>query len=171
MDSILQGIAFEEKLAFQNVVSRRAKFHYSELGEHLEAFVSDVARCGGTPKGPHFSSLNNVPLDEITDIELFLPVRESTFRPQEGMLFHSYVEIGPVAHGIVRGDFENQTELVYSQLLAALESRDLTINAPFFHVFPSDGSKYASVYLGYAETTEATDSGFDNAMLPGRSDR
>ena len=158
MDPFLQGITFDEKLAYQNVVSRRAKFHYSKLGEQLESFVSDVVRVGGTPRGPYFYSLNNVPLDEITDIEFFLPIQESVLRPDQGMQFHSYFEICPLAAGIVKGDVESQTELVYAQLLAALDSRGLVINAPFFHAFPSDRSKYASVYLGYVDPAEGIDS-------------
>lgn len=154
MDLSLRGITFEEKLAYQNVVSRRAKFHYSRLGEHLESFVSDVVRVGGTPKGPYFYSLNNVPMDEITDIEIFIPIQERLLTPEEGMLFHSYFEIGPLARGVVTGDVEDQTELVYAQLLAGLDSRGFVINAPFFHVFPSDGSNYASVYLGYVDPAE-----------------
>ena len=55
----------------------------------------------------------------------------------------------------VTGEVERRTEYVYAQLLAALESRGLRVNAPFFHVFPDDGSAYATVYLGYAEPPEA----------------
>ncbi|GAA4143891.1 DUF5085 family protein [Leifsonia shinshuensis] len=157
MDALLQGVTFDEKLAYQNVVSRRATFHYSALGEQLGSFVSDVVRQGGTPKGPYVYSLNNVPLDEITDIEFFLPIRESTFAAEEGTRFHSYFEVGPLAKGIVAGDFEHRTEQVYAQLLAALDGNGLEINAPFFHVLPEDGSKYASVYVGYVDPSEAVD--------------
>ena len=157
MDVLLQAVTFDEKLAYQNVVSRRATFHYSKLGEHLTAFVSDIIRQGGTPKGPYVYSLNNVPLDEITDIEFFLPIRESAFRGEEGTLFHSYFEIAPLVKGIVPGDFEHQTERVYAQLLATLDDHDLEINAPFFHVLPVDGSKYAAVYVGYVDPSEAVD--------------
>lgn len=157
MDVLLQAVTFDEKLAYQNVVSRRATFHYSTLGEHLTAFVSDIVRQGGTPKGPYLYSLNNVPLDEITDIEFFLPIRESTFSAVEGTRFHSYFEISPLVKGIVTGDFERRTEQVYAQLLATLEGNGLEINAPFFHVLPEDGSKYASVYVGYVDPSEAPD--------------
>lgn len=157
MDALLQAVTFDEKLAYQNVVSRRATFHYSTLGAQLAAFVSDVVRRGGTPKGPYVYSLNNVPLDEITDIEFFLPIREDTFTAEEGTRFHSYFEVGPLVKGIVTGDFEHRTEQVYAQLLAALDGNGLEINAPFFHVLPEDGSKYASVYVGYVDPREAVD--------------
>ncbi len=119
--------------------------------------MTDIVRQGGTPKGPSVYSLNNVPLDEITDIEFFLPIHEAAFRADGGMLFHSSFEISPLVKGIVTGDFENQTELIYARLLAALDANGLEINAPFFHVFPADGSKYASVYVGYADPSEAAD--------------
>lgn len=150
-------ITFNETLAYQNVVSRRARFPYREFGDQLESFVSDVAEHGGTPKGGYFYSLNNVPLDEVTDIELFLPIRESTFRPREGMFFHSYFEISPLARGVVTANYEQQTEYVYAQLLAALEHHELEINAPFFHCLPGDGSAYVSVYLGYVDRAEASE--------------
>jgi hypothetical protein len=154
MDLLPQDVLFEEELAYQNVVSRRAKFHYSKLGEHLTSFLSDVVRQGGTAKGPCFYSLNNVPLDEVTDIEFFLPIQESAFNSGEGMLFHSYFQVSPLAGGTVKGSFETQTEYVYALLLASLERRGLEISAPFFHVFPEDGSPYVSVYVGYVDPTE-----------------
>ena len=155
MDIPLQPVAFGQKLAYQNVVSRRRRFHYGELAVQLGRFVSDVLGHGGRPRGPAFYSLNNVPLDEITDIEFFLPIREAAFAAPDGMRFHSYLEISPTVRGIVTGEVERRTEYVYAQLLAALESRGLRVNAPFFHVFPDDGSAYATVYLGYAEPPEA----------------
>lgn len=154
MDTLPQAVLFGEGLAYQNVVSYRAKFHYSKLGEYAEAFAADVVKLGGTVKGPYFYSLNNVPMDEVTDIEFFLPIQQSAFEAVEGMRFHSYYSLSPLALGTVIGDIETNTEYVYALLLASLERRGLEVNAPFFHVLPEDRSPYVSVYLGYADPLE-----------------
>lgn len=157
MAALPQDVVFDEQLAYQNVVSRRAKFHYSELATHMQTFVSDVLARGGTVKVPCFYSLNNVPMDEMTDIEFFLPIVQDTFDPGENMRFHSYFEVSPTVHGTVTGDFDTQTEYVYALLLASLEQRGWEVNSPFFHVFPADGSAYVSVYLGYRDPTQEDD--------------
>lgn len=154
MEPLPQDVLFQEQLAYQNVVSRRLKFHYSEFDRHMQAFISDVAAQGATPKAPGFYSLNNVPMDEMTDIEFFLPIIESSFVPGKGMRFHSYFEVFPTARATVVGDFETRTEYVYALLLSALEQQGCEVNAPFFHVFPVDGSPYVSVYLGYIDPRE-----------------
>ena len=151
MEPLPQNVLFEEQLAYQNVVSRRATFHYSELDTYLQAFVADVVAQGGTPKEPCFYSLNNVPMDEMTDIEFFLPINQSSFLSGEEMRFHSYFEVFPTARGTVAGDFEGRTEYVYALLLTFLERRGWEVNAPFYHVFPVDGAPYVSVHVGYMD--------------------
>lgn len=154
MEPLPQDVLFEEQLAYQNVVSRRVKFHYGELDSYLKAFVGDVVAQGGTPRLPCFYSLNNVPMDEMTDIEFFLPINEEMFEPGMGMRFHSYFEVFPTVRGAVHGNLEKHTEYVYALLIASLERRGLEVNAPFFHVFPADGSAYVSVYVGYVDPAE-----------------
>lgn len=146
-----QRLAFGERLAYQNVVSSRERFHYGELASRFEEFTSAIAQKGYDPKGPFFYSLNNVPMDEMVDIEIFLPIRQGTFDDEPGLLFHSYFEVSPLLRGVVTGDFENRTEQVYAQLLGTLDANGLEINSPFFHVVQSDVSPSAFVYVGYSE--------------------
>lgn len=149
MGPAVHDLASGERLAFQNVVSSRAKFHYSRMAEHFDAFASRVAASGAEPKGPFFYSLDNVPMDEMVDVEMFLPIRQSGFASGEGLRFHSYFEVSPLLRGVVKGDLETQTELVYAQLLATLEANGLEINTPFYHVVQRDVSPYAVVCVGY----------------------
>lgn len=149
--SALQRVSFGERLAFQNVVSARATFHYSELAGHLDEFAGAVNAAGCEPMGPLFYSLNNVPMDEMVDIEMFLPIRQNVFDGADGLRFSSYFEVFPLLRGVVTGDSEHQTEAVYAQLLEALEVHELEINSPFFHVFQKDGSPHALIYLGYMQ--------------------
>jgi effector-binding domain-containing protein len=165
METVFHDVTLQEKLAYQNVVSSRARFHYSEMAEHLDSFASRIAAKGYDPKGPFFYSLNNVPMDEIVDIEMFLPIHQNTFNAEEGLLFHSYFEVSPLLGGIVKGDFENETERVYAQLLATLEANDLGINSPVYHVLQQDVPPYACVFVGYVDPEEMDDS--IGALAPG----
>jgi len=146
-----QRLAFGGRLAFQNVVSSRERFHYRELALRFEEFTSAITQKGYDPKGPFFYSLNNVPMDETVDIEMFLPIRQGIFDEAPGLLFHSYFEVSPLLRGVVTGDFENRTEQVYAQLLGTLDANGLEINSPFFHMVQNDVSPYAFVYVGYCE--------------------
>lgn len=131
--------------------SARAQFHYSESAERFDRFASRITAKGYDPNGPFFYSLNNVPLDEMVDIEMFLPIRQSTFAGERDLLFRSYFQLAPLLRGIVRPDFESQTERVYAQLLSALEVKELEINSPFFHLVGQDVSPYACVFVGYVD--------------------
>jgi hypothetical protein len=150
MEDPQQRVAFDERLGYQNVVSSRKTFHYSELAVRFEEFTSAIAQSGYDPKGPFFYSLNNVPMDEMVDIEMFLPIRQDTFDDEPGLFFHSYFEVSPLLRGVVAGDFENRTEQVYAQLLGIMDANDLVINSPFFHVVQHGVSPFVSVYVGYS---------------------
>jgi effector-binding domain-containing protein len=157
METMFRDVSFGQRLAYQNVVSSRLKFHYTEMGEHFDRFAAKIAAKGHNPNGPLFYSLNNVPLDEMVDIEMFLPIHEDTFAAEEGFRFHSYFDVVPLLRGVVRGDFEAQTERVYAELLATLEANSLEINSPFFHVVHKDPSPYASVFVGYRDASQSDD--------------
>ncbi|GAB2025565.1 DUF5085 family protein [Lactovum odontotermitis] len=153
MEIPFEDVKWEEKIAFQNVLSFREKFYYEDLEDHFKSFISKAVEADYSLKGPFFYSLNNFPKDKMVDIEMFFPVYENKFENAdqlENFHFHSYFEIGPVFKGIVTGNFETQTERIYAELLETLETNQLEINTPFFHIPARDGSKYAYIYLGYA---------------------
>jgi hypothetical protein len=149
MDAAVGYVAFAERIALQNVVSARATFHYREMADRLEDFASSVTSSRYSAKGPLIYSLNNVPLDEMVDVEMFLPVHEASVPEGDGLLFHSYFEVFPLLRGTVVGDFQTQTEHVYARLLATLEAADLDLNSPFYHVVEREVVPSAAVYVGY----------------------
>lgn len=149
MEVVFRDLTPDDRLGYQNVMSSRATFHYSELAERFDAFASMIAATGGEPKGPLFYSLNNVPTNGIVDVEMFLPIRQDAFSGEGALRFHSYFEVSPLLRGIVTGDFESQTEVVYARLLATLEANNLEMNSPFFHVLQEGALPYAAVYVGY----------------------
>ncbi|MFJ3393360.1 DUF5085 family protein [Leifsonia aquatica] len=154
METVSHDVAFADRLAYQNVVSFRAKFHYSGMAAQFDGFVSAVVAQGYDAKGPLFYTLNNVPLDEVIDIEMFLPVHQDTSSEVSGIRFHSYIEVAPLLRGVVEGDFENRTERVYAKLLATVEANGWEINSPFFHVLHRDPEPYVSILVGYRGSEE-----------------
>ena len=150
-----QNIQVEEKIAFQNVISQRKQVHYKKMDGAFQKFISIVVASGYHLKGPYFYSLNNAPIDEIVDIEMFIPIFENCFDTKNLATFnyHTYFEVGPVLKNSVTESFEKNTEQVYAELLATLEINDLEINTPFFHILPRDKAKYTYIYLGYTSNS------------------
>lgn len=139
-----------EKIAHQNVVRKRVTFHYLEFEQHFQTFIEGIVDAGYTIKGPVFYSLNNTPLDEMVDIEFFLPIAEGIFS-LSGYRFSSYFIVESLIKTRVMGNFNIMTERAYALLLVSLEENDLEINTPFYHVIPSDGSSYVEIFLGYTQ--------------------
>lgn len=147
---LLPTVFTAKKIGFQNVVSKRAICHYSEMKKNYENFVSGIADEGYNLKGPYFYSLNNVPKDEMVDIEMFFPIIENIFEAK-GYHFASYFEINQLLKIIIIGDFDSRTEQSYAELLITLEENNLSIATPFYHVLPKDGGAYVNLYLGYCK--------------------
>lgn len=137
-----------KKIGFQNVVSKRETFYYTQLEEKYKQFMVDITSAGYRLKGPFFYSMNNVPLDKMVDIELFFPIYDEVFSV-ENYQFRSYFEINQLVKTIIIGDFETTTEQSYAELLATLEMNKFSIETPFYHVYPKNGSRYVNLYLGY----------------------
>ncbi|BDR59421.1 DUF5085 family protein [Xylocopilactobacillus apicola] len=150
---IIPSVVQAYKLGFQNVVSQRFSFHYSKFDEFYRNFLSGILDNGYHLKGPYFYSLNNVPRDQIVDIEMFMPIEENYFQVEEYQ-FASYFEITNLLKTIVFGDFDITTEQSYAKLLTTIELNNLDIATPFYHVIPSNGSRYVSIYLGYFKQEE-----------------
>lgn len=150
---LIKNVELVNKLAYQNVVRKRAIIHYSGLEEQYKAFVCGIVDAGYTLKGPSLYSLNNVPTDEIVDIEMFFPIVENIFE-LEGYDFSSYMELKSLVRRIITDNFETVTEYAYTELLSVLEINQLEINTPFYHKIPMNGCKYAEVLLGYRNKSE-----------------
>ncbi|NQL66433.1 DUF5085 family protein [Streptococcus suis] len=148
-----------DKITHQNVVRKRETFHYLQFEEHFQTFIEGIVDAGYTIKGPVFYSLNNTPLDEMVDIEFFLPIAEGIFSLAD-YRFSSYFIVGSLIKTRVLGDFNIMTERAYALLLLSLEENNLEINTPFYHVIPSDGSRYVEIFLGYTHEAEVEEEVF-----------
>ena len=145
-----ENVVKVNKIAFQNVVRQRLSFHYSEMEEHLEQFIKGIVEAGYQFKGPFFYSLNNVPLNEVIEIELFMPISNDVFS-LKGYNFSTYFEISNLLKTIIKGDIKTLTETEYAKLIIALEENDLEMVTPFYHVVPKNGLEYLELLVGYSE--------------------
>lgn len=145
-----ENVVKVNKIAFQNVVRQRLSFHYSEMEEHLEQFINGIVEAGYQLKGPFFYSLNNVPLNEVIEIELFMPISNDLFSLR-GYNFSTYFEISNLLKTIIKGDLKTLTEIEYAKLIIALEKNDLEMVTPFYHVVPKNGLEYLELLVGYSE--------------------
>lgn len=145
-----ENVVKVNKIAFQNVVRQRLSFHYSEMEEHLEQFVKGIVEASYQLKGPFFYSLNNVPLNEVIEIELFMPISNDLFS-LKGYNFSTYFEISNLLKTIIKGDLKTLTEIEYAKLIIAMEKNDLEMVTPFYHVVPKNGLEYLELLVGYSE--------------------
>ena len=145
-----ENVVKVNKIAFQNVVRQRLSFHYSEMEEHLEQFIKGIVEAGYQFKGPFFYSLNNVPLNEVIEIELFMPISNDLFS-LKGYNFSTYFEISNLLKTIIKGDIKTLTETEYAKLIIALEKNNLEMVTPFYHVVPKNGLEYLELLVGYSE--------------------
>lgn len=145
-----ENVVKVNKIAFQNVVRQRLSFHYSEMEEHLEQFIKRIVEAGYQLKGPFFYSLNNVPLNEVIEIELFMPISNDLFS-LKGYNFSTYFEISNLLKTIIKGDLKTLTEIEYAKLIIAMEKNDLEMVTPFYHVVPKNGLEYLELLVGYSE--------------------
>lgn len=145
-----ENVVKVNKIAFQNVVRQRLSFHYSEMEEHLEQLIKGIVEAGYQLKGPFFYSLNNVPLNEVIEIELFMPISNDLFS-LKGYNFSTYFEISNLLKTIIKGDLKTLTEIEYAKLIIAMEKNDLEMVTPFYHVVPKNGLEYLELLVGYSE--------------------
>lgn len=154
-----------EKIAFQNVVRKRASFHYNEMDKHLHQFISGIVGAGYQIKGPFFYSLNNVPLNEVVDIEMFMPISNDLFQ-LEGYEFSTYFEVDNLLKTVVQGNLAEMTEVGFAKLVLSLAENELEIATPFYHIVPKDGLQYLELLVSYfkKEGEEAFEEHYDTWM-------
>lgn len=144
-------IHLDDSIRYTNVISRRDRFHWQEMEGRLKAFVQELLDAGATLKGPLFYSINNVPMDEYVNTELFMPVHEygNTLSLPSDMRIHSYYAIESMISCCLMHSFETATELGYRILLDYIEQNGLTQTTPIFHVLSGDRSlNYVYIKVG-----------------------
>lgn len=143
-------IKIDENIRFQNVLSYRTSFRYQEMQKELKQFYARIDDLQVQKEGPLFYALYNVPIDEIMDVEFFMPIREMVAEAGE-LMFHSFYSVENMAATYVFDDYENQMEGAYASLLSFFEQAQLETSTPFFHLIEKD---YVKLLLGYGRVSE-----------------
>ena len=134
-----------------NVVARKYRFHYKDFDENLTDFMNDIVAQNLTIKGPLFYSINNVPMDEIMNVEFFMPIHEDRVEGMENTYFHSYFNIENMISICVHTNVEVNTEVGYRLLLDYMETKHLQQVTPVFHILSGDRTfQYVFIKMGTA---------------------
>lgn len=144
-----------DSIKVKNVLSRKYVFHYDEMDTHLEDFMNDVFKHSEEIRGPLFYSINNVPKDEMTNVEFFMPVEDDTVHLMEDMHFQSYFTIENMISICVHNNFEASTEIAYRLLFEYMEENYLRQVTPIFHVLSGDETlPYLFIKIGVVQDLE-----------------
>lgn len=138
-----------DSIRYTNVLSRKYRFHYKDMYEAMEDFLKDIGSLQVDVNGPLFYSLNNVPLDEVMNVEFFIPVVQSNLPNVDDMLFHSYFSIENMVSLNVVDHLETNTEIAYKLLFEYMEEKKKTQVTPIFHILSGDDSlQYMAIKIG-----------------------
>lgn len=127
-----------ETIMYKNVVWHTYEIHYSQFQRALEDFNDKLVRANLTVTGPLFYALNNIPLDEIMWIDIYMPVEQSYVPKDMDLHFQSYFYIDQMLMTRVKGNFEVNTEFAYQKLLQYAIDNEYKVVSPIFHVMRGD---------------------------------
>ena len=144
-----------DSIRFRNVISKRYRFYYEDMGKVMEEFINDIVKKNISLKGPVFYSLNNVPMDKMMNVELFMPVIQDKVEIDDDMFFHSYFSIENMISVYMYANFEQNTEIAYRMLLDYIDENNLKQATPIFHVLSGDKTmQYAFIKVGVTDKKE-----------------
>lgn len=142
-------ILLKDQIRYERVLSKRCEFYYKDLGKNLTQFLDEVKEIGGTPNGPVFYSLNNVPMDECMKVEFFLPVKEE-LDGSDGIYFHSYYSVEQMMSMRILENFEEKVQEAYSAMYQFLNAQNMEQVTPIYHVFEKvDKRPFVIIKMGY----------------------
>lgn len=123
---------------YRNVVWHSYKLHYADFKRALEDFNQKLVNANLTVNGPIFYALHNVPLDEMMEIDLYVPVEQTYVSREKGLLFQTYLYVDGMLMTRVKGNYEENTEVAYAEIFHFVEDNDLQIASPIFHILRGD---------------------------------
>lgn len=78
---------------YRNVAWDSYTVHYTEFDKAIEEFNHQLVAAELTINGPLFYALHNVPLDEVMEIDIYVPVEQTYVSWEKGLLFQTYLYI------------------------------------------------------------------------------
>lgn len=140
----------KDYIRYINVVSRKYRSHYQDFDDALKDFVEELVSINVTLKGPLFYSINNVPMEEMVNLEFFMPIEEDSII-QEDLQFHSYYSIEDMVSITIYNNIKQETEIAYKLLLEYIEENQLQQATPIYHIISGDDEfQYMMIKIGIA---------------------
>lgn len=141
----------QDHIRYSNVVSRKYRFHYHDLDMAINDFIGDLNNLAVTFKGPLFYSVNNVPMEEKVNIEIFMPIEEDSIGQAENLQFHSYYSIEDMVSITIHNNIEQETQIAYKLLFEYIEENELQQATPIYHIISGDNDfHYMMIKIGAA---------------------
>lgn len=138
-----------DSIKLTNVVSRKYHFHYKDMELSIADFINDLVKLGVTIKGPLVYSLHNVPMDEMMNVEFYMPIEEDHVQIPDNMSFQSYFLIDNMISTVDLVNEEASTEAAYAKLINYIEENHLQQATPIFHVVSGDQTlQYVFIKIG-----------------------
>lgn len=128
----------EETIMYRNVVWHSYECHYSDFENIIVDFSQKVTDAALTINGPLFYALKNVPLDEMMDVDMFIPVEPSYIPKEAPLRLQTYYYIDHMLMTRVIDNHEQKTEEAYAKLFNYAIEHDLEVISPIFHEFKGD---------------------------------
>lgn len=127
-----------ERIMYRNVVWHSYEIHYTDFERALDDFNDKLVHAGLSINGPLFYALHNAPLEEIMNIDFYIPV-EQTYVPRDTrLLFQTYFYIDGMLMTRVKGDFQKNTEFGYEKIFTYAIENELQICSPMYHILRGD---------------------------------
>jgi len=127
-----------ENIMYRNVVCHSYEIHYTDFEKALDDFNEKLVQAGLTINGPLFYALHNAPLEEIMDIDIYIPVEQQYVDPATNLLFQSYFYIENMLMTRVKEDFNVNTEKAYEEIFRYAIDVNLQIASPMYHIIRGD---------------------------------
>lgn len=138
-----------DSIRFTNVISKKYHFYYEDMDKAIKEFLNNIDRKGAIIKGPLFYSLNNIPMDKMMDVELFMPIEQDKLEIDKDMCFYSYFSIENMVSIYIYANFEKNAEIAYAALLNYIDENKLKQITPIFHVLSGDQTmQYVIIKIG-----------------------
>lgn len=139
-------------ISYQNIASKYYRFSPEDLEAAITDFRDLLVKYDAEPTGRLFYAMLGDPTDEIMLIELFMQIEEDNihFPTEEEIMFRSYFNIEPMAVTRIMGDFEEEAQVKYWQLLKHVQQSGYKRNTPVFVELKVDnqGANYVEMSIG-----------------------
>jgi Domain of unknown function (DUF5085) len=144
-------IVTHKNISFYNVVSKKYRLYPDDMEIAMKDFTQLLSDNGMESKGPFFFTIESPLEREIYEMTFYMPVNKLVLDGREKFEYEvqSYFSVKNLLLTRVLGDFNNQSQLKYVELLNFVREQNLDVITPFFNVVREfQNFKYVDIMLG-----------------------